>query len=86
MSSPRLEAFLARLYVEEDFRNSFLNDPRNAALKFGLTPEEATRMSSADFVGLKMAAESFRSKREKRSRRGRAISLAGHYIERLFSR
>jgi hypothetical protein len=66
MSSPRLEAFLARLYTDEALLAAFLQDPAAAARKAGLGASEATALADADRVGLVMAARSIRLKRGRR--------------------
>ena len=63
MNSPRLEAFLARLYVEDDLRERFLAEPRAVALVAGLDAQEAAALADIDKMGLRVAAESFATKR-----------------------
>lgn len=63
MSSPRLEAFLARLYTDEAALAQFLADPRAAALAAGLDVGEAAEFVAADRDGLVIAARSFAAKR-----------------------
>jgi len=70
VSSPRFEAFLARLYVDGEFRAAFLADPRRAAA--GLAPDEIAALEAIDREGLELAADSFARKRAGRaSRRSR---------------
>ena len=38
MSASRLEAFLARIYVDQAAREKFLSDPRGEAISAGLQP------------------------------------------------
>ena len=38
--SAKLEAFLAKIYVDADARNRFLADPRTEAINAGLNPDE----------------------------------------------
>lgn len=66
MSTPAFEAFLARIYVEDEFRERFLQDPSGEALRAGLTQEQAASLESIDRTGLRMAAHSFARKRSKR--------------------
>lgn len=63
--SARLEAFLARLYVEADTRARFLQDPRKEAVAAGLSPTEVEAMEQMDRVGLEMAATSLARKKMK---------------------
>jgi hypothetical protein len=67
MSSPRLEAFLARLYTDEAALAQFLAAPRAAALAAGLDAGEAAALAEADRDGLVMAARSFAAKRARKS-------------------
>ena len=68
MSSPRLEAFLAQLYVDADARRRFLADPRSVARNAGLDDGEADAVVRIDRVGLELAARSFAAKRRGRVR------------------
>ena len=68
MSSPLFEAMLARLYTDDSFRRRFAADPRDEALRFGLTEDEADAIAAVDMVGLTMAAESYRKKRARRKK------------------
>jgi hypothetical protein len=69
MSSPRLEAFLARLYTEDALLHDFLRMPTETARSAGLADEEIRAMAACDRDGLVMAARSFRAKRDARRRR-----------------
>ncbi|OYT73627.1 MAG: hypothetical protein CFK52_01530 [Chloracidobacterium sp. CP2_5A] len=62
MSSPRLEAFLARLYADEEFRERFLAAPEAATEMLGLTPEERAALATIDLTGLELAARVFARK------------------------
>ena len=66
MSASRFEAFLAKLYVDEDARAKFLADPRGEALKEGLTAQEVEDVVRIDRVGLEMFASSLERKRRGR--------------------
>ena len=70
MSSPRFEAFLARLYVDEHFLNRFLAHPRQAMSEAALDERERSAAAGIDRTGLLLAARSYRAKRQ-RSRRAR---------------
>jgi hypothetical protein len=62
MSSPHFEAFLARLYADEAFREQFLAAPENTARAFGLSPEEGAALAAIDLTGLELAARVFAKK------------------------
>ncbi len=62
MSSPAFEAFLARIYVDADFRARFLADPRGESARAGLSPGDSAALDRIDRVGLAMAARSFARK------------------------
>jgi hypothetical protein len=66
MSASSFEAFLARLYVDEDARAKFLADPRSEALKAGLTLQEVEAVAKIDRVGLDLLATSLKRKRTSR--------------------
>jgi hypothetical protein len=66
MSAPRLEAFLAKIYVDEAARSRFLADPRGEAAKAGLTAQEIEAVARIDRVGLELLAQSLERKRSKR--------------------
>jgi hypothetical protein len=63
MSAIRVEALLARLYVDADARRRFLSDPRAYARRAGLTDADVEAMGRLDRVGLELAARSFEAKR-----------------------
>lgn len=69
MSSPRFEAFLARLYSEPEFLSSFMHAPEETVLEAGLDPRERQAAVAIDRAGLLMAARSYELKRG--ARRGR---------------
>lgn len=69
MSSPQLEAFLARLYVDEQARAEFLADPRGAAARAGLSEPEVDLLEKIDRVGLELTARSLARKREQKENR-----------------
>jgi hypothetical protein len=70
MSSPRLEAFLATLYADEEALRRFLAAPAPIARAAGLTPDEVAAMAAIDRTGLVMAARSVAAKRAGRRRLG----------------
>jgi hypothetical protein len=63
MSSPALEAFLARLYTDEAALQTFLQTPDETARAAGLDAEAVAALRMIDRTGLAMAARSFRAKR-----------------------
>lgn len=69
MSTPRFEAFLAKLYVDERARAAFLANPRSEALKAGLTDQEADALEKIDRTGLELTAQSLKRKRGQRFRK-----------------
>jgi hypothetical protein len=73
MSSPRFEAFLARLYADEAFLERFLASPQEAATEAALDEREKEAAINIDRVGLIMAARSYRAKREHRRRAKRLL-------------
>lgn len=73
MSSPALEAFLARLYTDEPALARFLQAPSETARAAGLDDAEVSALANADHIGLVMAAASYRAKREQRKSRRRLL-------------
>ena len=63
-TAPAFEAYLARLYVDENARAAFLADPRDNAARAGLAPAECEAVAGLDRVGLELAADSFERKRQ----------------------
>ena len=64
MSDSRFEAFLARIYVDEDARAKFLADPRGEASKAGLTARQIEDVVKIDREGLEMFAASLKRKKQ----------------------
>jgi hypothetical protein len=69
VSSPAFEAFLARIYVDDAARDRFLADPRREAERAGLSAVEIAALERIDREGLRLAADSFRAKRERKAGR-----------------
>ncbi|HET8782636.1 MAG TPA: hypothetical protein VFM63_09470 [Pyrinomonadaceae bacterium] len=65
MSHSHLEAFLARIYVDERARAKFLADPRGEATKAGLTAQEVEDVIKIDRDGLELFAQSLERKKQK---------------------
>jgi hypothetical protein len=63
MSAEKFEAFLAKLYVDDQARSRFLADPRRETLNAGLTEDECAALEKIDLIGLKLASASFARKR-----------------------
>ena len=68
MSAAALEAFLARLYVDERARARFLAAPVEEARRAGLDDEQCRALAAIDRQGLALAAQSFAHKRRGRPR------------------
>jgi hypothetical protein len=73
MSSPRFEAFLARLYSDPEFLSRFMHAPEEATREAGLDPREQLAAAAIDRAGLLMAARSYELKRGARVGRGRYV-------------
>jgi hypothetical protein len=65
--SARLEAFLAKLYVNAELRTRFLANPRGEAAKHGFDEQETEALAAIDRIGLKMTAASLTRKARGRS-------------------
>ena len=66
MSSPALEAVLARLYADEAFLEAFLKDAEAALCSVGLDAAERAALLAVDRDDLALAAESYAAKRAPR--------------------
>jgi hypothetical protein len=66
VSTPSVERFLAKLYVDSASRARFLADPRGEAARAGLSPDQSLALESIDRIGLEMAARSYTVKRTRR--------------------
>jgi len=66
MNDPKLERFLASIYVDAKLRARFLEFPREEARRAGLDEAQCDAMAAIDRVGLEMAAHSFERKRQKK--------------------
>lgn len=64
MSDSRLEAFLAKIYVDEKARAKFLADPRGEATKAGLTAQQVEDVIKIDRDGLELFAHSLERKKQ----------------------
>jgi hypothetical protein len=71
MSRPAFEAFLARLYVDREFRAAFLADQTAVARAAALDDDEVAALAAIDRPGLLLAADSFAHKRAQKTRRPR---------------
>ena len=66
MNDSRLEAFLARIYVDREVRARFLADPRGEATKAGLTAQQVEDVVKIDRDGLQLMAQSLERKKQGR--------------------
>ena len=71
MSTPRFEAFLAKIYIDELARAKFLAAPRREASKAGLSDQEIAALEKIDRVGLELTAQSLERKRSQRLKRAK---------------
>jgi len=76
MNSMRLETFLARLFVDSDFRENFLRDPRRVVEEHGLDGAEQESALAIDRPGLLLTARSIAAKRNNREVRAGAFQRA----------
>ena len=76
MSAQKLEAYLARLYTDENARRRFLAEPEGEAQQAGLNRQEAAALKAVDRVGLELAAASFARKRAAKSHTTKRRSLS----------
>jgi hypothetical protein len=67
VNDPKMEKFLASLYVDATLRARFLDAPCEEARRAGLNPAQCDALASIDRVGLEMAAHSFERKRKKKT-------------------
>jgi hypothetical protein len=70
--SPRFEAFIVRLYTDDELRRAFLVDPRTVAQAAGLGEAETMALEAIDRPGLELAARSFGVKRRATGKTRRA--------------
>jgi hypothetical protein len=71
MNGPRLEAFLAKIYVDREARARFFNDQRGEAFKAGLAEEEIRALEDIDRIGLSLMAASLERKGSARSNKAK---------------
>jgi hypothetical protein len=83
VSSPRFEAFLARLYSEPAFLDRFLSAPEQAMSEAGLDAREREAAIAIERVGLQMAARSYAAKRSARVRGPRRGRMPGGWLSNL---
>ena len=65
MSASTVEAFLARIYVDPQARERFLDNPVAEAARAGLSPDEIEAVKQIDQVGLELFATSLERKRQR---------------------
>jgi hypothetical protein len=66
MTALTLEAFLARIYLDEKARARFLENPQSEATIAGLSPQDVEAVTKIDRVGLELLAISLERKRKRR--------------------
>ncbi|MBL8213636.1 MAG: hypothetical protein JNK87_23155 [Bryobacterales bacterium] len=89
MTTPAFEAFLARLYTDDELRGRFLHNPERVASEAGLTDDEVAALQNIDREGLQLASRSFATKRAKHRVPRVHLSWMDHVINgihRLISR
>jgi hypothetical protein len=69
LSTADVEAFLARLYTNEDFLARFLNAPHQVLEREILSSGERAALAAMDRSELMLAANSYRHKRDARKPR-----------------
>ena len=69
MSTAEVEAFLARLYSDEEFLARFLRSPDDVLAREALSPQQRAAVAAIDPSELILAADSYRHKRVSRHRR-----------------
>lgn len=74
MSARLLEAFIARIYVDDAARERFRANPLDEAARAGLSADECAALQQMDWTGLELAARSFAGKRS-RKRGGLSFKL-----------
>jgi hypothetical protein len=67
VSASRLEAFLARIYVDQAARDKFLADPRGEASRAGLQSHEIADLLNIDRDGLELFAHSLEHKKAQKT-------------------
>jgi hypothetical protein len=75
VSTPALEAFLARLYTDAALRARFLADREASLAAAALGAEDEAALRTIDAVGLQMAASSLAAKRARLPRRSMLARL-----------
>ncbi|MDI6103347.1 Os1348 family NHLP clan protein [Actinoplanes sp. NEAU-A12] len=88
MTTSELQACLARLYVDDAFRELFLRWPEAALQGYELDPVEDRAVRGLDVAALRFFAASLRNKRVKRFRHAYpALFALGHpHVDRLAAR
>lgn len=82
MSSPRFEAFLARLYCDRDFLEAFMRESDHVLRDAGLSERERQAAIDIDRAGLLLAARSFESKRQARRRNPSVLERVSGFLTR----
>jgi len=74
-----VETLLARLFVEGDLRERFLQNPRAVASRCGLSQEECSEMESVSTSAFETAARSYERKRTFKRNHSRGVGLKGWF-------
>lgn len=76
----KLEHFMARLFTDREFRESFLADPAAIGAREGLSTDQCRAVAAMPRQDLHTAARSYTHKRE--SARPRPVSWVGRILGR----
>ena len=68
MSTADVETFLARLYIDEDFRARFLRSPQEVLSRENFSAQQCAALAAIDPSELILAADSYNHKRLSRRR------------------
>lgn len=88
MSVAEMQAFLARLYVDESFRKLFVHDAAAVLAGYSLTDEEAAAVKNIDLPMVEFFARSLVQKRKGKLLRAYSslFSINSRHIDRLYLR
>jgi hypothetical protein len=74
-----VETLLARLFVEGDLREQFLQNPRAIASRCGLSQEECSEVDAVSASALETAARSYERKRTFKRNHAKGLGLKGWF-------
>jgi hypothetical protein len=75
-----VETLLARLFVDGDLRERFLKNPKEVALRYGLSEEECSQMEAVSAAGLQTASISYERKRSFKRNHAIHVGLRGWWV------